>query len=223
MTNSGTRTRTTRSITILKNGVYSGKIYILKISIERRYLSIPNAFQKDFYQRNTPRTLSSKRDSFAFSTLIDIMSLDKGIYLKEKSVLHHCWWSDKSRVNISGDKVKLSLTISEWLINNSKCDYPVELVFENNPFAHQVQIHSVEMNTCNPSYLRVRKDINKHPYQSKWTQTVTNSLFQQVRYPLRAQQRNSGYSYICMRANGTRRYVKRSYSIWIASSLILGT
>lgn len=114
--------------------IFSGKIYSIKDKHGKKIPFIPNASQKDFFQRRHTKNIILKARQLGFSTLIDIMELDKVLFSKYKSVGIIADDRDSAEL-IFRDKVKFAFdNLPAWILETFqvKTDRKGELVFENN-------------------------------------------------------------------------------------------
>ena len=185
--------------------IFSGKIYSIKDKHWKKIPFIPNAFQKDFYQRKHTKNIILKARQLGFSTLIDIMSLDKVLFSKYKSVGIIADDRDSAEL-IFRDKVKFAYdNLPAWIFDTFqvKTDRKGELVFENNHCSIAVDT-SFRWGTLQSLHIsEYGKICNKYPDKAREIQTgalntvaPTSEVFIES-----TAEGNSGYFYdMCMRA-----------------------
>ena len=120
--------------------IFSGKLYSIKNKQGKKVPFIPNSFQKDFFQRRHKKNIILKARQLGFSTLIDIMAIDKALFSSYKSVGIIADDRDNAEL-IFRDKVKFAFdNLPDWLHKEFKVktDRKGELVFENNHCAISV-------------------------------------------------------------------------------------
>ena len=185
--------------------IFSGKIYSIKDKHWKKIPFIPNAFQKDFFQRRHTKNIILKARQLGFSTLIDIMSLDKVLFSKYKSVGIIADDRDSAEL-IFRDKVKFAFdNLPEWLSNTFqvKTDRKGELVFENNHCSIAVDT-SFRWGTLQMLHIsEYGKICNKYPDKAREIQTgALNTVAPESEVFIESTAEwNSGYFYdMAMRA-----------------------
>ena len=95
--------------------LFSGKLYYIKDKAGNKVPFIPNEHQKDFYHKRHTKNIILKARQLGFSTMIDIMNLDKALFSSHKSIGIIADNIDSSNL-IFRDKVQFAFeNLPSWL------------------------------------------------------------------------------------------------------------
>ena len=114
--------------------IFSWKLYCIKDKQGNKIPFIPNEQQEHYYHNRHTKNIILKARQLGFSTMIDIMNLDKALFSSYKSIGIIADDRDSSEL-IFRDKVKFAFdNLPDWLRVNFKVktDRKWELVFESN-------------------------------------------------------------------------------------------
>lgn len=185
--------------------LFSWKLYYIKDKHGNKIPFIPNKFQEDFYNNRHTKNIILKARQLWFSTLIDIMELDKVLFSSYTSCGIIADDRDSAEL-IFKDKVKFAYdNLPDWLRTNykPKTDRKGELVFENNSCSISVDT-SFRGGTLQSLHIsEYWKICNKYPEKAREIQTgALNTVAPTSEvYIESTAEWNSGYFYdMCQRA-----------------------
>ena len=151
----------------------SGKLYYIKDKQGNKIPFIPNEQQLHYLKNRWTKNIILKARQLWFSTLIDIMSLDKALFSSYKSMGIIADDRDSAEL-IFRDKVKFAFdNLPKWLKDNFKVktDRKWELVFESNHCSVSVDT-SFRWGTLQHLHIsEYGKICNKYPEKAREIQT----------------------------------------------------
>lgn len=153
--------------------IFSGKLYFIKDKQGRKIPFIPNKHQTDYFRNRHTKNIVLKARQLWFSTMIDIMDLDRALFSSFKSIGIIADDRDSAEL-IFRDKVKFAFdNLPQWLKTQFKVktDRKGELVFESNSCSIAVDT-SFRWGTL--QYLHISeywKICNKYPEKAREIQT----------------------------------------------------
>lgn len=153
--------------------IFSGKLYSIKDKQGRKIPFIPNEHQTNYFKNRHTKNIILKARQLWFSTMIDVMNLDRALFSSYKNIGIIADDRDSAEL-IFRDKVKFAFdNLPEWLRREFrvKTDRKWELVFESNNCSIAVDT-SFRWGTL--QYLHISeygKICNKYPEKAREIQT----------------------------------------------------
>ncbi len=151
----------------------SGKLYFIKDKQGNKIPFIPKKQQTHYYHNRHTKNIILKARQLWFSTLIDIMSLDKALFSSYKSMGIIADDRDSAEL-IFRDKVKFAFdNLPKWLKDNFKVktDRKGELVFESNHCSVSVDTSFRWWTLQHLHISEYGKICNKYPEKAREIQT----------------------------------------------------
>lgn len=185
--------------------IFSWKLYYIKDKKGNKIPFIPNEHQKNYYHSRHTKNIILKARQLGFSTMIDVMNLDKALFSSYKNIGIIADDRDSAEL-IFRDKVKFAFdNLPEWLRREFrvKTDRKGELVFESNNCSIAVDT-SFRWGTLQSLHIsEYWKICNKYPEKAREIQTgALNTLAPTSEVDIESTaEGNSGYFYeMCRKA-----------------------
>ena len=185
--------------------IFSGKLYYIKNKHWKKIPFIPNEHQTNYYHNRHKKNIILKARQLWFSTMIDVMNLDRALFSSYKNIGIIADDRDSAEL-IFRDKVKFAFdSLPEWLRNEFKVktDRKGELVFESNHCSISVD---TSFRWWTLQFLHISeygKICNKYPEKAREIQTgALNTLAPTSEVDIESTAEwNSGYFYdMCRKA-----------------------
>ncbi len=185
--------------------IFSWKLYSIKDKQGRKIPFIPNEHQTNYYHNRHTKNIILKARQLGFSTMIDVMNLDRALFSSYKNIGIIADDRDSAEL-IFRDKVKFAFdNLPEWLRKEFKVktDRKGELVFESNNCSIAVD---TSFRWWTLQYLHISeywKICNKYPEKAREIQTgALNTVAPTSEVDIESTaEGNSGYFYeMCRKA-----------------------